>query len=53
MGGVGFLIYVKVDIWKVIEFLIVNVVECEFYIIVDDMLMCEYVDGIIVGIELM
>ncbi|URQ91610.1 electron transport complex subunit RsxC [Pseudoalteromonas sp. SCSIO 43101] len=53
MGGAGFPTYVKADIRKDIEFLIVNAVECEPYITADDMLMREHADGIIAGIELM
>lgn len=36
MGGVGFFIYIKILIFKFVEFFILNGIECEFYIIFDD-----------------
>lgn len=54
MGGVIFLIYIKLNLSKdkKIDVCIVNVVECELYLIVDYRMMFEYVDCIVIGVKI-
>ncbi len=53
LGGAGFPSHVKHQIKNSTELLIINGVECEPYITADDMLMREYADEIIHGIEIL
>lgn len=54
-GGVGFFIVVKFVVCLVekIYMLVVNGVECEFYISVDDLFMCECVMQVLGGIDIL
>lgn len=55
MGGVCFFIYVKFFFFLgcKVECVIINVVECEFYFIVDYCLMLEKVDEVLVGVSIL
>ncbi|WP_018691830.1 electron transport complex subunit RsxC [Algicola sagamiensis] len=53
LGGAGFPTHIKSATNAEIEFLIINAVECEPYITADDLLMQEYPEAIIQGIEIL
>ncbi|MCE2596810.1 electron transport complex subunit RsxC [Motilimonas cestriensis] len=52
-GGAGFPAHIKLSVKADIELLIINGIECEPYITSDDMLMREYADELIKGIEIL
>ncbi len=52
LGGATFPTYVKTNVNKPIDLLIINAVECEPYITSDDMLMREYAADIIEGCQI-
>lgn len=53
MGGAGFPTHIKVNHKPVIDFLIINAVECEPYITSDDLLMREHGPSIIDGVKIL
>lgn len=53
MGGAGFPTHYKLSTKPVIDFLIINAVECEPYISADDLLMREHSTSIVDGIKIL
>ena len=53
MGGAGFPTHIKVNHKPVIDFLVINAVECEPYITSDDLLMREHSSSIIDGVKIL
>lgn len=50
LGGLGFLIYIKLNIKNKIDIILVNGVECEFKLILDYEVMMESLDEFIKGL---